>query len=229
MATVPVKFYVKKNVSGNCNGVTQPNHIELWATDDSARRYQGDTDATGYKRFPGVETNPYNAYTQTAAPCATCRQLVNITTYNQTVTLCNTCAAAKAGDEGAACVAAASVAEPPAAVIVEIVLVDNKGEYAKVPQYVTVLEEEAAPKLSVLYSYLSDTDPTNTHEGYLIAELRAGGTHEVRVMGFPARVLQEGSEARFGQGNAIDLRRVAPGAGIKITVRSSHLFDPTVW
>jgi len=90
---VPIKVTVQKKVGSACNAVTQSQHVELWLTDDSARKYQADTDANGYVRFASVETNPYHAYVNNnGAPCATCRTLVNVTTYNQAVTLCVTCA-----------------------------------------------------------------------------------------------------------------------------------------
>jgi hypothetical protein len=98
MASVPVKFYVKfKDGNGNCNAVAQVNTITLRTSPAGADVYRFTTDATGYARQT-INTGQYYAYTQLAsgAPaCATCQVLLSITIYNQTVTLCNTCAAAK--------------------------------------------------------------------------------------------------------------------------------------
>ena len=90
---VPIKVTVQKKVGSACNTVTQTQHVEFWDTADTAVRYSFETDASGFVRLGAVETNPYHAYVNNnGAPCATCRTVVSITTYNQAVTLCVPCA-----------------------------------------------------------------------------------------------------------------------------------------
>ena len=89
---VPIKVTVQKKVGSTCNAVTQIQHVEFWDINDTAPMYTFDTDATGFIRIV-VETSPYHAYVNNnGKPCATCRTLVNVTFYNQPVTLCVPCA-----------------------------------------------------------------------------------------------------------------------------------------